>query len=118
MKKPHSEHKKRYHNNNNSRFKGKPVVDYTSEFDNKKLQTQSGDVIELFKMIQAVRYDRTSFQELYNESRQKLNNDRMNLESEVIKLKKHYNARITALQEEYNSVKSNNKLELARLREG
>ena len=40
----------------------------------------------------------------------------MELESELIRLKKQYNARIASLQEEYNSVKSNTKVELAKLR--
>ncbi len=115
MKKPHFDKKRKPYVNNNQ-FKGKPVIDYTSEFDKNKLEAQSGDVVELFKLIQAVRYDRTNLQEEYHDARLKLNNDRMELESELIRLKKQYNARIASLQEEYNSVKSNTKVELAKLR--
>ncbi|MDE4945083.1 hypothetical protein NAI65_12735, partial [Francisella tularensis subsp. holarctica] len=60
---------------------------------------------------------RTCLQEEYNNYRLKLNNDRMDLDSEVIKIKKQYNAKICALQEEYNSVISNNNIELAKIRE-
>ena len=116
MKKSHFDTRRKPYINNN-RFKVKPVIDYTSDFDVKKLKVQSGDVIELFKLIQAVRYDRTNLQEEYNYARHKLNNDRMELESELIRLKKQYNSRISSLQEEYNSVKSNGILELAKLRE-
>ena len=115
MKKPTSNTRKKPYTNNN-RFKGKPIIDYTSDFDMGKLKSESGDVIELFELIQAVRYDRANLQEEYHESRVKLNNDRMELESELIRLKKQYNARIASLQEEYNSVKSNTKVELAKLR--
>jgi hypothetical protein len=115
MKKPHFDTKKKPYTNNN-RFKGKPIIDYTNDFDVEKLKSQSGDVVELFKLIQAVRYDRTNYQEEYNEARFKLNNDRMELESELIRLKKQYNAKISSLQEEYNSVKSNSIVELAKLR--
>ena len=87
------------------------------EFSIGKLKRFPSDMIELFKLVQAVRYDRTRLQEEYNNYRLKLNNDRMDLEFEVIKLKKQYNAKICALQEEYNSVKSNNNIELAKIRE-
>ncbi len=115
MKKPHFD-KKRKPRTHNNHFKGKPIVDYTSEFDKQKLEAQSGDVIGLFKLIQAVRHDRTNFQEEYHDARGKLNNDRMELESELIRLKKQYNVRIVSLQEEYNSVKSNTKVDLAKFR--
>ena len=59
MKKPHFDKKRKLHAHRNQ-FKGKPVIDYTSEFDKQKLEAQSGDVEELFKLIQAVRYDRTN----------------------------------------------------------
>ena len=115
MKKPRFD-KKRKPRTNNDHFRGKPIIDYTSEFNKQKLEAESCDVVELFKLIQAVRYDRTNLQEEYHDARVKLNNDRMELESELIKLKKQYNARIASLQEEYNSVKSNTKVELAKLR--
>ncbi|AIT09923.1 hypothetical protein LO80_08050 [Candidatus Francisella endociliophora] len=118
MKKPNFDVKKRPYTNNkfvNNRPKPIPVVE---TFSVDKLEQFSDEMIELFKLIQAVRYDRIRLQEEYNESRLKLSNDRMNLESEVIKLKKQYNAKISSLQEEYNSVKSNNSIELAKVREG
>ena len=87
------------------------------EFSIDKLKQFPSNMIELFKLVQAVRYDRTRLQEEYNNYRLKLNNERMDLEFEVIKLKKQYNAKICALQEEYNSVKSNNNIELAKIRE-
>ncbi|MDE4996598.1 hypothetical protein NAH08_10185, partial [Francisella tularensis subsp. holarctica] len=55
------------------------------EFSVDKLNQFPNDMIELFKLIQAVRYDRTCLQVEYNNYRLKLNNDRMDLESEVIK---------------------------------
>ena len=64
MKKPHFDKKRKPYINHNH-FKGKPVIDYTSEFDKEKFEAQSGDVVELFKLIQAVRYDRTNLQEEY-----------------------------------------------------
>ena len=115
MKKPHFDKKRKPYRSKNH-FKGKPVIDYTSEFDKQKLDAQSGDVVELFKLIQAVRYDRTSLQEEYHDARTQLNNDRMELESKLIRLKKQYNARISSLQDEYNSVKSTSKVELDKLR--
>ncbi|QIW10761.1 hypothetical protein [Francisella sp. LA112445] len=86
-------------------------------FSAEKLNEFSEELVELFKLIQAVRYDRVNLQEEYNQYRLKLNNDRMNLESEIIKIKKHYDSKISALQEEYNSVKSNNIIELTKVRE-
>lgn len=119
MKKPNFDTKKRPYTHNrfmqNNRHESTPVVD---NFSKDKLEQFSGELVELFKLIQAVRYDRISLQEEYNEYRNKLSNDRMELETEVIKIKKQYNARISALQEEYNSVKSNNSIELAKVREG
>ena len=44
MKKPHFDKKRKPYVNNNQ-FKGKSVIDYTSEFDKNKLETQSGDVV-------------------------------------------------------------------------
>ncbi|WP_407636830.1 hypothetical protein [Allofrancisella guangzhouensis] len=83
-----------------------------------RLNEYPNDIVELFKLIQAVRYDRIQLQEQYNDYRKKLNNDRINLGSELIKIKKAYNAKIVTLQEEYNSVKSNTMIELAKLRQG
>ncbi|TDT71339.1 hypothetical protein EDC55_11226 [Allofrancisella inopinata] len=87
-------------------------------FSINKLNEYPKDIVELFKLIQAVRYDRIQLQEQYNDYREKLNNDRMELGTELIKIKKAYNAKIVTLQEEYNSVKSNTMIELAKLRQG
>lgn len=122
MKKPNFEVKKRPHTNNrsvnsrpmNNRHKYKPQVE---NFSVDKLKQFPDEMVELFKLIQAVRYDRNALQEQYNESRLKLNNDRMDLDAQAIKLKKQYYAKISALQEEYNSIKSNNIAELAKVRE-
>ncbi|ABI82296.1 hypothetical protein FM755_03845 [Francisella tularensis] len=117
MKKPNFDiNKKSFPNDDlvGDEYSKSPSVE---EFSVDKLKQFPNDMIELFKLIQAVRYDRTCLQEEYNNYRLKLNNDRMDLESEVIKIKKQYNAKICALQEEYNSVKSNNNIELAKIRE-
>ena len=117
MKKPNFDiNKKSFPNDDfvGDEYSKSPSVE---KFSIDKLKQFSNDIIELFKLIQAVRYDRTRLQEEYNSYRLKLNNDRMDLECEVIKLKKQYNAKICALQEEYNSVKSNNNIELAKIRE-
>lgn len=110
MKKPTFDIKKRPQTN---RHNNATVEDFSID----KLKQYSEEIIELFKLIQAVRIDRIALQEEYNESRLKLNNDRMNLESEVVKMKKQYSAKISALQEEYNSVKSGSIIELAKIRE-
>ncbi|APC91002.1 MULTISPECIES: hypothetical protein [Francisella] len=117
MKKPNFDiNKKSFANDDlvGDEYSKSPSVE---EFSIAKLKQFPRDMIELFKLIQAVRYDRIRLQEEYNNYRLKLNNDRMDLEFEVIKLKKQYNAKICALQEEYNSVKSNNNIELAKIRE-
>jgi wyosine [tRNA(Phe)-imidazoG37] synthetase (radical SAM superfamily) len=113
MKKPNFDIKKKPYVNSKNRN-----VTVVEDFSIEKLNQFPEDMIEIFKLIQAVRYDRINLQEEYNGYRLKLNNDRMELESEVIKLKKQYNTKISALQEEYNSVKSNNTIELAKIREG
>lgn len=118
MKKPHFDvkkkpyHNNRYNNNNQRASYSKPV----EEFDMNKLNQMSDDVVEMFKLVQAIRYDRIQKQDEYNNYRMKLNEDRMSLETQLIKIKKTYNAKISALQEEYNSVKSNSTIELAKLR--
>ncbi|MED7820085.1 MULTISPECIES: hypothetical protein [unclassified Francisella] len=115
MKKPSFDIKKK------PNMASKPVnYDKNSDIESfsvEKLNEFSEELVELFKLIQAVRYDRVNLQEEYNQYRLKLNNDRMNLESEVIKIKKHYHSKISSLQEEYNSVKSNNVIELTKVRE-
>ncbi len=107
MKKPYFDHKK------NTR---RPNHNHQPKFSIEKLQNQSSEIIEMFKLIQAVRHDRVSLQEEYNDSRIKFSNQRMVLESTLIKIKKEYNARITALQEEYNSVKYTTASELNKIR--
>ena len=112
MKKPHFDTKRRKFNNRNKKHK----IATIEKFDIDKLNQSSDDLIELFKLIQAVRCDRVQLQEQYHQHRSELNDYRMNLEFELIKIKKLYRARINYLQEEYNSVKSNTKIELAKLR--
>ncbi|WP_150468133.1 hypothetical protein [Francisella sp. SYW-9] len=117
MKKPSFDIKKKPNTANKStnyKYNKTPSVE---SFSAEKLNQFSEELVELFKLIQAVRYDRVNLQEEYNQYRLKLNNDRMNLESEVIKIKKHYDSKISALQEEYNSVKSNNINELTKVRQ-
>ncbi|MED7788201.1 hypothetical protein [Francisella sp. 19X1-34] len=117
MKKPSFDIKKKHNvvnKSTNYKYKKTPSVE---SFSAEKLNQFSEELVEIFKLIQAVRYDRVNLQEEYNHYRLKLNNDRMNLESEVIKIKKHYDSKISALQEEYNSVKSNNIIELTKVRE-
>lgn len=117
MKKPSFDIKKKpnmVNKSTNYRYKKTPSVE---SFSVEKLNQFSDELIELFKLIQAVRHDRVNLQEEYNQCRLKLSNDRMNLESEIIKIKKHYNSKISALQEEYNSVKSNKAIELTKVRE-
>ncbi|API87410.1 hypothetical protein [Francisella uliginis] len=117
MKKPSFDIKKKpnmVNKSTNYRYKKTPSVE---SFSVEKLNQFSDELVELFKLIQAVRHDRVNLQEEYNQCRLKLNNDRMNLESEIIKIKKHYNSKISALQEEYNSVKSNKAIELTKVRE-
>ena len=108
MKKPNFNY---YKNNREESIRSKIPV-----FSKAKLDANSEQVIELFKLIQAVRYERIRVQEEYNEYRRELINKRMDLESEIIKVKKSYNNRITSLQEEFYSVKSNTNKELAKLR--
>ncbi|MDE4967877.1 hypothetical protein, partial [Francisella tularensis] len=61
------------------------------EFSVDKLNQFPNDMKELFKLIQADRYDRTCLQEEDNNYRIKHNNDIMDLDSEVIKIKKQNN---------------------------
>ena len=108
MRKPHYNHKRQ-----NNRHNNKPK---TPEFSQEKLNTFSDEIVELFKLVQAARYARIKVQEEYNGYRRELINKRMDLESEIIRIKKTYNSRITTLQEEYNSVKSSTNKELADIR--
>ncbi|ASG67473.1 hypothetical protein fh0823_00770 [Francisella halioticida] len=117
MKKPNFDIKKKSkiaNKSTNYRYNKTPSIE---SFSVEKINQFSDELIELFKLIQAVKHDRVNLQEEYNQYRLKLNNDRMNLESEVIKIKKHYNSKISSLQEEYNSVKSNSVIELTKVRE-
>ena len=107
MKKPY------FDNKNNTRH---PNHNHQPKFSIDKLQNQSSEIIEMFKLIQAVRLDRVSLQEEYNASRLKFSDQRMSLELSLVKIKKEYNARITSLQEEYNSVKYTNVSELDKIR--
>jgi hypothetical protein len=108
MKKPNFNYNK---NNRDENIRSK-----IPEFSQNKLDANSEEVIGLFKLIQAVRYERIRVQDEHNECRRELINKRMDLESEIIKIKKSYNNRITSLQEEFNSVKLDTKKELAKLR--
>jgi hypothetical protein len=107
MKKPYFDNRK------NTR---RPNHNHQPKFSIEKLQNQSSEIIEMFKLIQAVRRDRVSLQEEYNASRLKFSDERMSLDLTLVKIKKEYNARITALQEEYNSVKYTNASELNKIR--
>ncbi|AHB98848.1 hypothetical protein M973_08825 [Francisella orientalis LADL 07-285A] len=117
MKKPSFDLKKRPHDSGSYQFENSYKSLNTEEFSLDKPKQFPAELVEIFNLIQAVRYDRIALQEEYNKCRLKLNNDRMDLEFEIIKIKKHYNARISALQEEYNSVKSNYSIELTKIRE-
>lgn len=117
MKKPSFDFKKRPHDSGSYQFENNNNNSNIEEFSLDKLKQFPAELVEIFNLIQAVRYDRIALQEEYNKCRLKLNNDRMDLEFEIIKIKKHYNAKISALQEEYNSVKSNYNIELTKIRE-
>ena len=107
MKKPYYDNKRKPHHAN---------YNVQETFSIEKLEKQSPEVIEMFKLLQAVRLDRTRLQDVYNSFRLKFSNDRMCLESTLIKIKKDYNARISSLHEQYNSVKSNSTIELDKIR--
>ncbi|MEY8702225.1 hypothetical protein AB4F11_04235 [Francisella philomiragia] len=117
MKKPSFDFKKRPHDSGSYQFENSYKSPNAEEFSLDKLKQFPAELVEIFNLIQAVRYDRIALQEEYNKCRLKLNNDRMDLEFEIIKIKKQYNAKISALQEEYNSVKSNYNIELTKIRE-
>ncbi|GAB4221998.1 MAG: hypothetical protein Kow0076_2040 [Francisella sp.] len=86
------------------------------KFSLDKLKQLDEDVVDLLKLIQAVKYDRMRLQEEYNSYRLKFYDYRVKIDREYIKLKKKYSEKISALNDEYNSLKSNTIIELNNLR--